>query len=262
MILKSSTLQVWVALLIAWLIEIKGPEDCRGVGPYYVAVGGLLGSFFLSAVCEVAASIIGFRGSLFETRKRAAIPPLIYGNGACILVQIAFNGYATHLLYTESPQCSEESGTPWDPTEVLFGMVWSTWAIIISLAVVLVVSYNMFPDYQSQEYAYVPEDYVFALVFCSTHMLLLSKFKFNCLPLSVAAGNGRNTAIALQWHCAVLVVEAWTMVRLQSALGPSLQSCSVISISPHQMFSRLLAWPLIANGFFVAFPKDWKTTVS
>lgn len=142
---------MWVSLLIAWLAEIKGPEDCEGVGPYYVAVGGLLAAFALSLVLEVAAALVGLRGSIFETEKRAALPAIIYTNIACVLAQIAFNGYATHLLYTEPPQCSPEGAKPWNPVDVLYGLVWSTWGVIVGLIGLVVAAYNLFPDYQSAE---------------------------------------------------------------------------------------------------------------
>ena len=121
------------------------------MGPYYVAVGGLLGAFALSCALETSIALVGQRGSLFETQKRAALPPLIYANIFCVLAQVGFNAYATNLLYSDPPECSPAGGKPWDPTEVLWGLVWSTWAVIFGIAGLAVTAYNIFPDYQSSE---------------------------------------------------------------------------------------------------------------
>ena len=143
--------QVWVALLSAWLSEIKGPEDCQGVAPYYTAVGGLLAAFSLSCILEIAAALVGCRGSIFETQKRAALSRLIYANALCVLAQIGFNAYASVLITRRPPRCSGEGGKLWDPIEVLHGLVWSTWAIIIGLIGLIVAAYNLFPDYKDPQ---------------------------------------------------------------------------------------------------------------
>lgn len=135
-------------MLAAWAAEIHGPEDCEGVGKYYVAVGGLMGSFLLSLVLEVAAVAVGLRGSLFETRRRAALPALLYANAASMAAQAAFNGYATHLIYTDPPRCAASGPELWDPIDVFRGLVWCTWAAILGLLALVVVTYNLFPDYR------------------------------------------------------------------------------------------------------------------
>lgn len=147
----SFFLQVWVALLSAWLGEIKGPEDCQGVGAYYIAVGGLLAAFSLSCVLEIAAALVGCRGSIFETKKRAALPRIIYANALCILAQIGFNAYASVLITRRPPRCSGAGGKLWDPVEVLQGLVISTWTVIIGLIGLVVAVYNLFPDYKDPQ---------------------------------------------------------------------------------------------------------------
>lgn len=144
-------LQIWVALLSTWLAEINGPDDCQGVGPYYVAVGGLLASFALSLLLEIAIALVGFRGSLFETRKRASLPRLIYATAACLISQIAFNIYASYLITQKPPVCTGLGGKLFNPLEVMHGAVWSTWAIIFGTIVFIVSTYNVFPDYKNPE---------------------------------------------------------------------------------------------------------------
>lgn len=142
---------IWVALLSTWLREINGPDDCQDVGPYYVAVGGLLASFALSFLLEVAIALVGFRGSLFETEKRASLPPLIYATAACLISQIGFNIYASYLITQQPPVCTGQGGKPFNPVEVMHGAVWSTWAIIFGTIVFIISAYNMFPDYKNPE---------------------------------------------------------------------------------------------------------------
>jgi hypothetical protein len=78
------------------------------VGPYYVAVGGLLASFACSCALEIAAAVVGLRGAMFETKRRAALPRLIYAITSCVTAQIAFNCYATFLLVQRPPRCTGE----------------------------------------------------------------------------------------------------------------------------------------------------------
>jgi sn1-specific diacylglycerol lipase len=143
--------QIWVALLCTWLGEINGPDDCQGVGPYYTAVGGLLAFFTLAFLIEAAIALIGFRGSLFETQKRASIPSLIYALTFCLISQIAFNIYASYLIIQEPPTCTGEGGKPFNPVQVMHGCIWSTWAIIFGTIVFIFSAYNMFPDYKNAE---------------------------------------------------------------------------------------------------------------
>ena len=84
--------QLWCGLLTGWLISIHGPRECVGAWQYNVAAGGLLGFFLLSLAMELAVCIVGMRGSLFETSKRAALPKLLYADAAAFVGQIAFNG--------------------------------------------------------------------------------------------------------------------------------------------------------------------------
>ena len=55
-------------------------------------------------------------------------------------------GYCTHLMYSDPPECEGEGGG-WDPLSVMWGLVWSTWAVLSALLLLLVFSYNLFPDY-------------------------------------------------------------------------------------------------------------------
>ena len=120
-----------MGLLIGWLAALQGPEECHGVTPYYIAVGGLLAAFFISFILEVAAAVISYRGSIFETQKRAALPTIIYVNALCYLTQVAFNSYASYLIVVDPPECSSSAGKVWDPVDVMDGVVYSTWAILI-----------------------------------------------------------------------------------------------------------------------------------
>jgi sn1-specific diacylglycerol lipase len=147
----SLSIQIWVALLSAWIGEINGPDDCEGVNAYYVAVGGLLVSFTLSFLLEFAIALVGFRGSLFETKLRAPLAPLIYANAACMISQIAFNIYASYLITQKPPVCTGQGGKPFDPVDVMHGCVWSSWAIILGVFVFMVSAYNLFPDYKDPE---------------------------------------------------------------------------------------------------------------
>jgi hypothetical protein len=101
-------LQVWVALLIALLASLDGPANCRGASPYYVAIAGLLGAFSASLLLEVAAVVVGMRGSLFDTRRRAAIPKLVYLDMLSFMAQGAFNGeQGTRGLTQASNACMQ-----------------------------------------------------------------------------------------------------------------------------------------------------------
>lgn len=77
---------------MGWLISIHGPKECTGAWQYNVAAGGLLGFFLASFALETAMTIIGLRGSIFETSKRRRLPLLIYLDIVAVTGQIAFNG--------------------------------------------------------------------------------------------------------------------------------------------------------------------------
>jgi hypothetical protein len=72
-----------------------------------------------------------------------ALTPLPPGS---VLLQVAFNGYGTWLLYDASrPVCA--GGASWDPFDAMLALVWCTWAFIAALLLLLVLTYNLFPDY-------------------------------------------------------------------------------------------------------------------
>ncbi|RMZ52673.1 hypothetical protein APUTEX25_000792, partial [Auxenochlorella protothecoides] len=142
---------IWCGLLVGWLISIHGPKECTGAWQYNVAAGGLLGFFLASFALETAMTIIGLRGSIFETSKRRRLPLLIYLDIVAVTGQIAFNAYCTRLLYTEPPQCEVEPGELWQPAQVLKGLVWSTWAVLAGSLLLLALTYNLYPDYKAVE---------------------------------------------------------------------------------------------------------------
>lgn len=57
------------------------------------------------------------------------------------------SGYATYLLVIEPPRCTTPKGDPWQPAELIAGLVWSTWALLAGILLLLFVTYNLFPDY-------------------------------------------------------------------------------------------------------------------
>jgi hypothetical protein len=62
---------------------------------------------------------------------------------------VAFNAYSTWLLYdTRRPQC--EGGEIWDPFAAMAVLVWFTWAVMVALLLLLVLTYNLFPDYSGE----------------------------------------------------------------------------------------------------------------
>lgn len=138
---------VWCCLLVVWFISVHGPRECSGAWQYDIGVGGLLGSFALSFVLEALLVYHGLRGGPFETRRRRIVPRLIYLDFASHLCQVAFNGYCTHLVYgAEPPVCPDEG--LWNPTDAALALVWCTWALIAFLLGLLVLCYNLFPDYR------------------------------------------------------------------------------------------------------------------
>lgn len=114
-------------LLALWLAKIDARKDCEHTGSYRAAVSGLIATFALSFIFETAACFVGFRGAPFQTRKRNLLPVLIYLNGLSILAQIGFNAYATALLSSDPPKCSDTASALLNPEDVMKGLVWSTW---------------------------------------------------------------------------------------------------------------------------------------
>ncbi|PSC75585.1 eukaryotic translation initiation factor 5A-2 [Micractinium conductrix] len=138
---------VWCCLLVIWYISLHGPRECSGALEYDVAVGGLLGAFLLSAGLEFGMVKHGLRGGPFETRARRLLPRLIYLDFASHVAQVAFNGYGTHIVYSgPSPVCPT-AGLIWNPVNAMLALVWCTWALIAALLLLLVLTYNIFPDY-------------------------------------------------------------------------------------------------------------------
>lgn len=137
---------IWLIILSVWIADFNGRgEQCTGIGPCNVAMGGLLASFTLSCLLEASAVVVGFRGTMFETRKRAALPFIIYANTAFMFAQVGFNGYATYRVTARPPTCY---ATSWDPAVAMQGIVWSTWAVIAGVCFLVVVAYNLFPNYK------------------------------------------------------------------------------------------------------------------
>ncbi|KAI7839370.1 hypothetical protein COHA_006895 [Chlorella ohadii] len=137
---------VWCILLIIWFVSVHGPAECEGAWRYDVGVGGLLAAFVLSLGLEMGMVRHGLRGGPFETRKRRLLPRLIYLDIVSHVCQVAFNGYCTYLVYgVDQPSCEEEK--IWNPFEVMQVLVWLTWAFIAAVLALLVLTYNLFPDY-------------------------------------------------------------------------------------------------------------------
>lgn len=120
-------------MLAIWLAEIDARKDCEHTESYRVAVSGLIATFALSFLLEVVACVIGFRGAPFETEKRSVLPVMIYMNGVSILAQIGFNGYATSLVTSDPPKCSDPDSVVLNPEDVMKGLVWSTWYVALRL---------------------------------------------------------------------------------------------------------------------------------
>lgn len=55
-----------------------------------VAVSSLLASFGISLALEIAAIVVGCRGSIFERRPRRFLPYIIYADTASHVLQLAF----------------------------------------------------------------------------------------------------------------------------------------------------------------------------
>lgn len=106
-----------------------------------------MGAFTLSFLLEVWMAIESMKGSLFETRQRRRIPTLLYVSCVSLLMQAAFNAYGTHLVYTAPPDCDLGGGESWNPTTVMKGLVWSSWAVIALVVIVVVATFNMFPEF-------------------------------------------------------------------------------------------------------------------
>lgn len=62
---------------------------------------------------------------------------------------MAFNAYCTYLVYAVSePRCEGEK--LWDPFSAMMALVWCTWAFVAALLGLLVLTYNLFPDYRGE----------------------------------------------------------------------------------------------------------------
>ena len=105
--------------MTGWLISIHGPRECVGAWQYNVAAGGLLGFFLLSLAIEMAVCIVGMRGSLFETSKRAALPKLLYADAVAFAGQIAFNGVLGQRI-----RCLMTAWQGWDGMEGCVVLMW------------------------------------------------------------------------------------------------------------------------------------------
>lgn len=137
---------VWCILLIIWFVSVHGPAECEGAWRYDVGVGGLLAAFVLSLGLEIGLVRHGLGGGPFETRKRRLVPRLIYLDFVSHICQVAFNAFCTYLVYgVPEPTC--EAGQLWNPFEVMQILVWLTWAFIAVLLALLVLTYNLFPNY-------------------------------------------------------------------------------------------------------------------
>ena len=77
----------WSIALIVWLTQLDNQRGCASLWKYYVASGGLLAAFALSAACEAGVAAWGLRGSVFETRRRAPVAPLVICDMASFTLQ-------------------------------------------------------------------------------------------------------------------------------------------------------------------------------
>lgn len=94
---------------------------------------------------------VGLQGAMFEESKRKQIPLLVKLDASAFLIQIGFNIYATYIYYHERPVCYSATGDIEDPRSLVAGAVYSTWAVVLSILMLILILYNIYPHYSDSK---------------------------------------------------------------------------------------------------------------
>lgn len=164
---------VELVLLIVWLGVAQPSKACPELDSnrvaFEVATFGLLGTLAIVVFLEAYMTVIGFQGSILESKKRALISPLLALTLITYLIQLGFNVLLTVLLIDYPLQCTRGASKR-SVSGVLWALAWTTWASVIVLIVMGFWFFNSFPNYMDS--SSWSEDYMrSAWTFCSCAML-------------------------------------------------------------------------------------------
>lgn len=139
-----------LVLLVVWLGVAQPSKACPELDtnrvPFEVATFGLLGTLAIVVFLEAYMTVIGFQGSILESKKRALISPLLAITIITYLVQLGFNVLLTVLLIDRPFQCTRGAKKR-SVSGVLWALAWTTWASVIALALMGFWFFNSFPNY-------------------------------------------------------------------------------------------------------------------
>lgn len=102
-----------------------------------------------SVAIEVGIAREALKGSVLEISKRQAVSQLSYPLVANLALQFSTNALATHWVATSGPLCPDIPGQV-DPQEVMLGLVVSLWLAAGFFLLVVLLVFNLFPNFTDE----------------------------------------------------------------------------------------------------------------
>ncbi|CAL8465267.1 g4802 [Coccomyxa elongata] len=137
--------------MVCWIVIDRPHLKCYEGAAYQIVLTGIFSTFSIFFILGSWTIYEGLKGSIFETRKRARVPYLLYALSLVLIAEIAFNAYGSWLVEQPRERCELHFGKFWTPQNIGRALVWTTWALIGILLVLAIMVFNSFPDYRSQK---------------------------------------------------------------------------------------------------------------
>jgi sn1-specific diacylglycerol lipase len=143
----------WTVVLSIWASESRLVSDtaCDSKQYFLVVVCVILGLCAVSSVLEPLIAWCSSQGSLYETRKRSKLGPLVYADLICSFGRVGMTIYGTTVLYNHESACLRTDGSSFNLVASYEALIWSMWAMIGGLGAFCILSFNFFPDYSDPE---------------------------------------------------------------------------------------------------------------
>ncbi|KAK9826366.1 hypothetical protein WJX81_002936 [Elliptochloris bilobata] len=142
---------VWTtALGVGWIV-LGRPDGCTEGAGYSFVIAGLFFCFLASFLLGCWLIYEGLKGSIFETHLRWRVPYILYALHAVLAIEICINCYGSYLIHQPLPYCPTDPTTLWQPQGEGLVVVWTTWAIVAIILLMVISTYNMFPNYKDQK---------------------------------------------------------------------------------------------------------------
>eukprot|EP00884_Botryococcus_braunii_P013119 jgi/Botrbrau1/21808/Bobra.0190s0028.1 len=140
---------LWIIIIVVMWVFLEDPWNLCGPSVRYIVIfAGISSSCTLQFLLGCWMMWEGLKGSVFDVGKRWRVPYLLYAVLVVGVAELSFLGYGTYVIFTTMESCPTRSPEVWTERHIILVLVWITWAMAALVGILLVATYNTFPNYQ------------------------------------------------------------------------------------------------------------------